>query len=283
MIRVLHPGYYSTIQDMGRVGYAHLGVPQSGVMDRRAAKKINAILGNPMTSALIEVGLGNAKFRFESPAVIAVGGARFNVSLNGTSIKNDEAIIARPGDIVYFKNPLQGVWAYLGVRGGIGTKRVLGSRSYYTQITPHQKLYQGQVLPMGKLEDGLVDVPSSVICKEMDDHFISKEIQVNPGPEWSLLSLRERAVLMQSSFTISEMVSRMGYRLKQRLVHHLPSILSSGVLPGTVQTTSSGQLIVLLRDAQATGGYPRILQLTSDAIDKFVQKQPGEQIVFKMF
>ena len=108
------------------------------------------------------------------------------------------------------------------------------------------------------------------------------ELEVFHGPEFDLLSDKEKEVLIQTNFSISDTVNRMAIVLHEKLKNTLPSILTAPVLPGTVQVTPSGTLIVLMRDCQTTGGYPRILQLSESSINHLAQKQVGDTFKFTL-
>jgi len=113
-------------------------------------------------------------------------------------------------------------------------------------------------------------------------HFTSNTFFCSKGPEFDLLSKAQQQKLLSDEFTISNDNNRMGYRLKEPVENDLKSILTSGVLPGTVQLTPSGKLLVLMRDCQVTGGYPRVLQLTGQSINQLAQKTTSDRIKFEL-
>ena len=112
--------------------------------------------------------------------------------------------------------------------------------------------------------------------------FKSTTIEVYTGPEYNLLNALPKEQFSKTLFTISKENSRMGYRLQEHIENDLGSLLTSAVLPGTVQLTPSGKLIILMRDCQITGGYPRILQLTESSINNLAQKTTGDTFTFKI-
>ena len=118
------------------------------------------------------------------------------------------------------------------------------------------------------------------VYKLVKDHFESQMITCSKGPEFDSLSASQKEVFANQSFTISNDNSRMGYRLNEVFENALPSILTSSALPGTVQLTPSGKLIILMRDCQVTGGYPRVLQLTNTAINQLAQKKTNDTFQF---
>lgn len=280
MIEVLSPGFYTTIQDLGRFGYADKGVPCSGVMDGYSAQLANQIIGNNPLDSLLEITLGNCILKFNNQTVICVSGANLSAKLNDRFIGLNKAVIVQENDLLCFEKPIFGVRAYLAVKGGFKTPKVLGSRSFYNGITAQDLLQKDAILP---IESFVLDKNvMNATVKISRDHFRDENLLAYPGPEYELLSVTQKIQLNAVNFNISNDNSRMGYRLEGLIQNELPSMLTSAVLPGTVQLTPSGRLIVLMRDCQVTGGYPRVLQLSENAINKLAQKTTGQSIQFKL-
>ena len=276
-ITVLSAGLYTTIQDLGRLGYAAYGVPLSGSLDQRSAQLANALVGNANTAAVMEITLLGPKLKFAHNIEIAIVGAPIQPQLNGTTIPMSKMIKVTERDILSFGSMPYGCRSYLAVSGGFDVSVILGSRSFYKPVTPFNVLRKGQTLSCGTQtslsEEKVVDdLPHS--------HFNNREILVKAGPEFEMLSAS--AQVFQSEFTVASQSSRMAYVFKETIQHNLPSIATSPAAPGTVQLTPSGQLIVLMRDAQVTGGYPRVLQLPEESIDQMAQKRPGDKIRFQL-
>ena len=122
---------------------------------------------------------------------------------------------------------------------------------------------------------------SNAVIKDGQNHFHAKDLEVLKGPEFHLLDKIQLNTLFGSEFSIDNSSNRMAYQLQEELSNTLPEMITSLVLPGTVQLTPSGRLIILMRDAQVTGGYPRVLQLTEASINRLSQKIFGEKIRFK--
>ena len=278
MITVIHPGIYSSIQDMGRTGYANVGVPISGVMDSYSVKIGNQLLLNEINDAVIEITNGGAKFQFEKTVQICITGADFNAKIDANPIAMNTIVEIKKGAVLIFGKREKGIRTYLCVQGGIRTSSVLNSKSFYKEITKSARLKKGDQLSIGE--------PNSIVSsrnakvKVAEDHFTANTILCLKGPEYELLSKSEQNKLLNHLFTISKDNNRMGYRLEEKVENNLKSIFTSGVLPGTVQLTPSGKLLVLMRDCQVTGGYPRVLQLTEESINRLAQKSTREQIQF---
>jgi len=280
MIKVLSSGFYTSIQDLGRFGFGDIGVPTSGAMDQYSARLANHILRNNDTDAILEITLGKCKLLFDNQSIICISGANLFPKLNDKKIKQNLAIKVYKGDILTFDKPIYGVRSYLAVTGGFQTKTILNSRSFFKGITNEYVLKKNDILPIKITISDIVKPFSSI--KINTQHFVETIIEVYPGPEYELLDDKQRKDLEKMMFTISKDNSRMGYHLEEIIVNKLDSMLTSAVLPGTVQLTPSGKLIVLMRDCQVTGGYPRILQLTDDAINKLAQKTTKDTVKFKV-
>ena len=276
MIAILHPGIYCSIQDQGRFGHTKIGVPQAGYADAYAAKMANALLKNHEKDALIEITFGQGKFKFTSDTYICLTGADFSPKLNGKLIKMQSVYPIKKDSVLSFGKRVYGARVYLSVQGGIQTEKVYGSRSYFEGIT-QQKLVKGAILPILQIQKDSSNNFSRVRVSEK--HFTTMYLPCFKGPEFSELNEEQQRKLF-TPFSISDDNNRVGYRIKESLENNLCSILTSAVLPGTVQLTPSGKCIILMQDCQVSGGYPRILQLSEIAIARVSQKITGDKIQF---
>lgn len=281
MIKVLKAGLYDTVQDMGRWDFQEYGVPVSGVMDRYSAKIANALVGNEDHAALLEITLMGPKLEFLQDCLISITGADLSPSLNGMSIPLYTAIHVKHGGVLSFGKRKQGCRAYLAVSGGFLTQTIMKSRSMCKNITNAFKIEKGAILPIASFTfNGRTNANASV--KVNSEHFVGLSLDVCIGPEFDLLSNEQQDRLLSSGFSIAKENSRMAYQLEETLENQLEPIITSLVLPGTVQLTPSGKLIVLMRDCQTTGGYPRVLQLTENAINMFSQKFTNDSVDFQL-
>jgi biotin-dependent carboxylase-like uncharacterized protein len=278
MIKVLKSGFYTSIQDKGREGYAYIGVPVSGVMDTYSSDLANRILNNVETDAVLEIAFGFCAFEFLSETIICISGGHFSPKINGAPISMQTRIRVYKKDVLTFGHNSFGARCYLAVKNGFLTAQVLKSRSFFQNITLQSLLSNGDVLPIGVFAASTD--PSNTSVKIVEDHFESQKIACYKGPEFDALEAFQKEALVKQVFTISNDNNRMGYRLNEIIENELPSILTSAVLPGTVQLTPSGELIVLMRDCQFTGGYPRVLQLTNTAINQLAQKKTNNTFQF---
>lgn len=279
MLKVLQPGFFSTIQDLGRFGFRDIGVPVSGVMDSYSAQFANAVLGNTKDAALIEMSMVGGKFQFLEPTVIAVSGAFMNPKLNDELVSQNKLIHIQPDDVLHFAGVKKGFRTYLAVKGGFKTEKILGSRSQCKPITANSVITKGELIPFRPFSN----FQNSNSKVKYDDSILKSNIlDVFKGPEFNRLSDVQKKLLKSGEFKVTKLNNRMAYQLEPPIENKLVSILSSPVLPGTVQLTPNGNLIVLMRDCQTTGGYPRILQLTERAINILSQKTSGNTLKFRL-
>ena len=279
MINVLHSGFYTSVQDLGREHYQSLGVPISGAMDNNASKMANAILGNDENCAILELTMLGPKLEFTCDTVISITGAEMHPKLNGHEIEAYKVINVKNGDILSFGKLTQGFRTYLAVFGGIQSKKVLGSRSMYIGITPAYMLKKGDVL---KIQSGKHVHEKYSSIKHNTESIQNQCVEVYKGPEFDELNAKQIDEIHELYFVISKENNRMAYQLERLIANNLDQIITSLVLPGTVQLTPSGKLIILMRDCQTTGGYPRVLQLSESSINVLSQKKVGDKIKFQL-
>ena len=276
MMKVLDGGLYTSVQDLGRFEYRNYGVPVAGCMDEFHAQLANQLLGNDENDAVLELTLQGGSFQFDKSTVIVITGANLSPTLNQQSVPLNTAISVSEGDIVTFGKRMYGVRAYLAVKGGFQTEKILKSRSFYDGITPKHVIKKGNLLPYTTHAQHSKKLAHISVREAI---FNDIEISVYEGPEFELLSKEQQKQLFQTSFSIG-LNNRMAYQLEEKIANELPSIITSAVLPGTIQLTPSGKLIILMKDCQTTGGYPRILQLDEKSIAKLSQKHTKDTIHF---
>ncbi|MTE25429.1 biotin-dependent carboxyltransferase family protein [Winogradskyella ouciana] len=280
MLKVLKPGFYSTIQDFGRFGFRNYGVPVSGFMDAYSAQFANLLLGNDMDSALIEMTMIGGEFQFTKPTTMVISGAVMNTKLNNSLVKQNEVIGVEKNDIISFGKTKTGFRTYLAIKDGFKTNEVLESQSQYSPITEFNTISKGDTLEYVSYDSSYNASKASV---KFDDSVVLSDIlEVYKGPEFNKLSTELKTQLINSELKVSKYNNRMAYQLEPLLKNNLESILTSPVLQGTVQLTPKGNLIVLMRDCQTTGGYPRVLQLTEKSINVLSQKTTGNIINLRL-
>jgi len=277
MIEVLNPGFYTSIQDLGRKGFRKYGVPVSGVMDRTSAAYGNQLLGNTSNCAVLEITLIGPQIRFHQNTKIAITGAVSSCSIDNIEVAMNTALEIRAGQSLKIGNCSQGCRVYFAVEGGLDTEVVMGSRSQFKGITKAFLLCKGDLLPIRESSSGRNEVNRVKTIA-----FSNLSMTASPGPEFDLLSAHMQLLLIESTFRILQDSNRIGYKLSQIEGLFAHEIITAPVQPGTVQLTPSGTLIVLLRDAPVTGGYARVLQLSAEAIDRLAQLPIRDELKFAL-
>jgi len=285
MLKVIKAGLWTSVQDLGRIGYRHFGIPVAGVMDARSARLANLLLNNSVDAAVLEITMMGPELEFTQSTRISLTGADISPQLNGQACAMNKVIEISIGDQLKFGSLNYGLRTYLAIEQGFQTSQIMGSRSSYENITPTKKVAKGDVIKYLKpshLNEQTERRPSHAAVKVNHLHFEMQSLHVYPGPEFEDLSDIQKQQLMNKTFTVSSKNNRMAYQIEEMLENSLESILTSAVMPGTVQLTPSGKLIVLMRDCQTTGGYPRILQLSEQAISQLAQKRQGDALIFDL-
>ena len=278
MLNVLKSGFYTTVQDMGRFGLRDKGVPVSGVMDAVSTDMINRLLENPPNAAVLEITMTGPTLEFEEDTFICLGGAEMSATLNNAPVQNYKVHRIRSGDILSYGKLERGLRSYLAIKEGFKITAVLGSRSLFKPLTPTACLSDKSEVPYDttksfepKLEALKVPLPSE-----------SDPLEIFKGPEYDKLTDAHLTALFSKSFTVAKENNRMAYQLDGTLEGHHMAMLTSATLPGTVQLTPAGKLIILMKDGQTTGGYPRIAQLSEKSISTLAQKKFGDTVSFKL-
>ncbi|NNL09955.1 MAG: biotin-dependent carboxyltransferase family protein [Croceitalea sp.] len=278
MLKVLKSGFYTTVQDAGRFGLRHKGVPISGAMDMTAMNRVNSLLENEPEAAVLEITMTGPTLTFEENTYICIGGAEMSATLNNEPIENYTLYTITEGDIISFGKLEQGFRAYLAIKGGFLTDKVLGSRSQYYPLTSMKRLKDHDEIPFEAASNFEIKISEL----RVDSHFDEQTLIVERGPEYDMLTDSQLTSIFSKDFSISKENNRMAYQIAEYIDGHSTNMLTSATLPGTVQLTPAGKLIILMKDGQTTGGYPRILKLTEEAICILAQKKFGDMVNFKL-
>ena len=280
-ILILSEGMQTSVQDLGRKGYRSFGVPISGAMDKYSAILANKLLNNAEGLPVLEITMVGPKIMFEDHTLFVLTGADISPELNGKPIQMNQVYSVNTSDVLQFGKLNTGVRSYLGVKGGFLTEKVLGSHSFYDGITKQSTVRKGNRIRIASYGEQL-EVTSSKL-KVKPSHFTTKKLDVTKGPEFNRLTRKQRDKLFSMKFKIDTLNNRMGYQLKNKFPPvKNGEIITSITIPGTVQLTPSGKLIVMMRDCPTTGGYARILQLTDMAINQLAQKTKDDTIKFDL-
>jgi len=284
VIEVLNGGTETTIQDQGRFGHRHLGIPSSGAADRLSFALANWMAGNRWNAPAFECALGGLHIRFASDTTIGLAGAEMWAQINGQNVSNFTAIPVYKGDILTLSFARDGCRAYIAVAGGIKLPKFMGSTSTY--LPAQIGGLEGRALRTG---DKLVisnrprEAPRTIpkgFTPSLSRHIV---LRARAAPEWENLDKPSQRHLFVSPFHASAATNRMGARLRgDKISMKTPiSMTSSPLLPGTLQVPTDGQPILALADGHCTGGYPRVLQVIRADWWLLGQIAPGSQVSFR--
>jgi len=269
----------TSIQDLGRVVGAVHGIPSSGAMDQLSLCWANHLLQNSEQAAGIECAQPGLKISFNQPTVLSFAGATVQVFLNEAPLPQSSLISIDSGDVIEIGAFLTGARLYICIAGGFETVTYLNSRSADNSLSQLAPCGKGTGLPYPLLVNSF---NWTARPKWSSNWYESPELIAYPGPDWELLSSAQQAAFCEGTFHLSKNSDRMGIQLEELFENTLPDLPTNPVFPGMLQLSPGGKLILLMRDAGVTGGYPRIVYLTEDAISKISQKRAGDPIHFQL-
>jgi biotin-dependent carboxylase-like uncharacterized protein len=281
---VLKPGLFTTVQDLGRFGYLKYGVPASGAMDQFSLVAANLLVGNQSSGACLETTLIGPELQVLSETQIAVTGAACSLRINGKTVPMWRTLRAKKGDVVSFGNVQNGCRTYLSARGGINVPLLLGSRSTYARGGFGG--LDGRPLRNGDTIESLGASPLTVeysMPEELVPQFADRvEARVVLGPQADMFTDAGVETFLSGLFKVTSEADRMGYRLDGPTIEHKgrADIVSDALLPGAVQVPKNGRPILVMREAQTTGGYPKIAVVISPDLSLLGQAKPGSSIKF---
>ncbi|MFE3329656.1 biotin-dependent carboxyltransferase family protein [Streptomyces sp. NPDC059176] len=278
-VAVVRAGALTTVQDLGRPGHAHLGVPRSGALDPPAARLVNRLVGNPEPTAVLETTLTGCALRPRCAVTVAVGGAPCSVRADGRAVPWGTPVRLTAGALLEVGPAVRGVRSYVAFAGGIAVEAVLGSRStdLLSGLGP-DPLGDGAVLPLG---------PAAGPVERVDfapwpspPHELVLGVRLGPRDDW--FTGAARRTLTTATYRVSAASNRIGLRtegpLLERAVHaELPS---EGMVLGAVQVPPDGQPVVFLADHPTTGGYPVVAVVRESDLAAAAQAVPGTPVRF---
>lgn len=267
-----------TVQDRGRRGLAHLGIPPSGALDWPAFALANRLVGNPEDAAGLETTLGGVALRASDPCTIAVTGAIAPVEIGGRPAAINGALHLRADDELRVGAATHGVRNYVAIRGGLIAPTTMGSAAtdVLTGLGP-PPVRPGDVLAIGTRHASWPPVETAPAPAPAADVL---PIVVGPRHDW--FEPRALTELTQARFRVSPASNRIGLRLDGPTLARarVDELRSEGVVTGAIQVPPSGQPIILLNDHPTTGGYPVIAVVRRDALSRLAQLRPGGELRF---
>ncbi|MYX97787.1 5-oxoprolinase/urea amidolyase family protein [Streptomyces sp. SID486] len=276
---VVRAGALTTVQDRGRPGYAHLGVPRSGALDPSAAALVNRLVGNPPDAAVLETTLDGCALRPRRATTVAVGGAPCPVTVGGRPAAWGAPVVVPAGALLEVGAATAGVRGYVAVAGGVAAEPVLGSRStdLLSGLGP-APLADGVVLPLG----APTGPPARVDGTPQPRPPTELVLRVTLGPRDDWFTARAVRDLTTRAFRVSAASNRIGLRTEGPALERARSgeLPSEGMVLGAVQVPPDGRPVVFLADHPTTGGYPVVAVVRAADLPAAAQAAPGTPVRF---
>ena len=278
-LEVLAAGPLTLVQDLGRVGFAAVGVGRSGAVDRGAFRLGARLLAQPYTAAALEVTFGGLSVRARGNVMLALTGAPSPADVDGRGVGFGGPFTLADGQILTLGAPPVGLRTYVSVRGGVNVPPILGSRASDTLsgLGP-EPLRTGDIVPVGPPPADFPNVDQAPTAALRSETLVLRALR-GPRDDW----LADPDALVATQWTASSRSDRVGMRLVgEPLQHHVSrqgqELPSEGVVRGSIQVPPAGEPVVFLADHPVTGGYPVVAVLVDEAMDQAAQAVPGQQI-----
>lgn len=294
MLHVVQAPPFLTVQDLGRPGFRHLGIPTGGAMDAWALQAANVLAGNAPHAPALEWALGPGTLRLDRDATLALAGAACDATLAGVPVEPYRTLHARAGDELALGAPRDGRFAYVAVAGGIAVPPVLGSAATYLPAAfgglLGRRVVNGDALPLGDAAPCRTLVCPPALRRDLGDGasddasddaggraHAPATIRIVRGPQADALDADGWRALLDATWTVSATADRTGYRLDGPSVPPTVDAArpSEPGCPGAVQLPPNGQPIVLMADAPTVGGYPKPAVVCSADLGRLAQRTPG--------
>ena len=296
-IKVIEPGLLTTIQDLGRPGYFHLGIPIGGAMDRVALRSANLLVGNEEGAAALEAVFMGPKLLIMKDVIVAVTGATIPILVDGKEQPGWTSFEVKSGQTLSFGYLQAGARAYIAFAGGITTPKSLGSRSTYAigglGGINGRPIAADDSIPIGSANDAKTNLCIPERFQRINGLKETTELRVLPGLYWHRITDTAQSNFFEDVWTVAPEADRMGYRFKNgRKLDFVdrdqpfgagsdPSNIVDGCYPyGSIQVPGGTEPIVLHRDAVSGGGYFMIGTVISADMDLIGQLQPNTKVKF---
>ena len=282
-IRVTKPGLFTTVQDLGRYGYAHLGISPAGAADSLSLRIANLLVGNEENAPALEMTLLGASLEFQDSALIAITGAACACEIANAPAPSYAALEVPAGEVLQCATMTTGARCYLAVQGGFDIPAVMGSAS--TLVAARFGGFQGRRLQKGDLlrvrtHKGLQS--RTLWPGALETLCRSEPLRVTKGAQQDWFGSEAFQTLFSSAYVVSEQSDRSGLRLKGKTVRPRgkSQLLTDGIPLGAIQVPQDGQPIILFVDQQTTGGYPKIANVIAADFHRVGQLRPRDEVRF---
>jgi antagonist of KipI len=298
-LRVVKPGLLTTVQDLGRKAGLPMAVPFSGAMDSFSARTANFIVGNPGTNAVLEITLGGAAFSAVTDLLIGYAGNGAHLNINGQFVPAGKPVFIPKGTHLTFIYNAHGSRTYLAIAGGFDVPDIIGSKStcliaafggfngralqQHDVLNALPTLSALSVKILTSLKGDVINYPSWQVPAHFKANNSMQTVRVIPSKEFTWFNGQSIASFLTEPFKLTSRSNRMGYQLEGPPMVRVKNeeLLSTAVVPGTMQVTNNGSIILLMADCQTTGGYPRIAQVAAADLPLCGQLHAGDALKFE--
>lgn len=281
---IIKPGFLATVQDTGRYGYADSGLSQSGVADEHAYHWANYLLGNHFNDAAVEMTLGHCEWQALNEMEIIITGADLSFTIDQQRVPLWQTLLIKEGQVLKCQTARKGlgIRSVIGVKGGFQTQLLFGSRA----VNCREKV--GEAI---KADDILVTLPLRGKMKRNRQiaHYLKPDyrqelaLRLMPSYQYQHFTKDQRATLLNQQYLINSASDRTGCRLHGQGIPAVPvTMVSEGIAYGSVEITTDGQPIILLKDRPTIGGYPKIGTVLSLDLAKLAQRHAGTRVTFEL-
>jgi biotin-dependent carboxylase-like uncharacterized protein len=277
------PGLLTTVQDLGRPGFGTIGVSPGGAADPVSLRLGNWLVGNSEGAAALEMTLTGGTFEFAEAGVVALTGADFGASINGTRIRPWTAVELRAGQALRVGATRSGARCYLCARGGVEVPLVMGSAS--THLLSGLGGFEGRALragdTLGVARASGISTRRKLKQAAIEKLFARQALRVTPGPQAGHFSDEQMRMLCETLYRLGEQSDRAGLRLDGGLLPYESWMVTEGTSLGAIQVTPHGTPIILFVDQQTTGGYMKLANVISADLHRVGQLRPRDEIRFE--
>ena len=282
-VRISKPGFFTTVQDLGRCGYAHLGISPAGAADPLSFRIANLLVGNDENCPALEMTLLGASLKFEKSATVALTGARCECKIGPAQAPFNAAFDVPAGSILQCGSMTIGARCYLSVQGGFDIPLIMGSAS--TFVAGHFGGFNGRRLQSGdvlQIRQSSATRIRSLRAGVLDSLCAPRLLRVTKGAQQEWFGPETFAKLFAGAYVVSEHSDRSGLRLEGEAVRprETSELLTDGIPFGAIQVPQDGQPIILFVDQQTTGGYPKIANVIAADMHRVGQLRPRDEVQF---
>lgn len=279
--KVIKSGFLSLIEDYGRFGFAQYGLCQSGVADEHAYCWANHLLENHFNDAILEITFGGCELKALTDSFIVVTGADLDFKIDGKTQPLWQVISIESGDTLTWSVAKNGMRTYLAVKGGFQTDQLFNSRSVTLREQIGLQLMEDDEL-LSHANSSKV-VQHSIPSHFLPDYKPDLTLRLLPSYQFDQFDQQQKETFFNQRYAISGASDRTGCRLEGQRIQNIPStMISEGISYGSVEITTQGLPIILLKDRPTIGGYPKIGTVFSLDLAKLAQNQSGRTVSFEL-